>query len=228
MNRGRSNSSLRAQAQQLAVVFGEECFPLGFVHWCCLSYIGLAARAGLRDRWDGYWRGGQRRRHRAIPSPRPFGPCAWDSLPRHRRSNLDLQPDACAVACRGASDVVHRVFVFDLVALGLLVSTESPVATQEIEVLCDTTHVNAAADIHSTFDNVTGGHAPAEVLERVRFPVEYAQRHRRRPIHQSHQTHRRQAAHLPGRVSAKADGQHDCLVRWPHRRLKSAWWSKPL
>ena len=120
------------------------------------------------------------------------------------------------------------VFVFDLVALGLLVSTKSPVATQEIEVLCDTTHVNAAADIHSTFDNVTGGHAPAEVLERVRFPLEHAQRHRRRPIHQSHQTHRRQAAHLPGRVSAKADGQHDCLVRWPHRRLKSAWWSKPL
>jgi ABC-type transport system involved in multi-copper enzyme maturation permease subunit len=49
------------------------------------------------------------------------------------------------------------VFVFDLVALGVMVSTKSPVAAQEIEVLCDTTHVNAAADIHSAFDNVPDG-----------------------------------------------------------------------
>jgi len=47
------------------------------------------------------------------------------------------------------------VFVFDLVALGVIVSTESRNAAQEIEVLCDTTHVNAAADIHSAFDNVS-------------------------------------------------------------------------
>ncbi len=47
------------------------------------------------------------------------------------------------------------VFVFDLVALGVIVSTESRTAAQEIEVLCDTTHVNAAADIHSEFDNAS-------------------------------------------------------------------------
>jgi ABC-type transport system involved in multi-copper enzyme maturation permease subunit len=46
------------------------------------------------------------------------------------------------------------VFVFDLVALGLLVSAKSPVAAQEIEMVCDATHVNAAADFHSDFDNV--------------------------------------------------------------------------
>ena len=53
------------------------------------------------------------------------------------------------------------VFVFDLVALGVLVSTRASVAVQEIEVLCDTTHVNAAADIHSAFDSVTGEPAQA-------------------------------------------------------------------
>ncbi len=48
------------------------------------------------------------------------------------------------------------VFVFDLVALGVVVSTRSLAAAQEIEIMCDTTHVNAAAvDIHSAFDNVT-------------------------------------------------------------------------
>jgi ABC-type transport system involved in multi-copper enzyme maturation permease subunit len=47
------------------------------------------------------------------------------------------------------------VFVFDLVALGLMVSTKSPVAAQEIEMVCDATHVNAAADFHSDFDNVS-------------------------------------------------------------------------
>jgi Cu-processing system permease protein len=47
------------------------------------------------------------------------------------------------------------VFVFDLVALGWLVSTKSSSAAQEIEVVCDATHVNAAADIHSDFDAVT-------------------------------------------------------------------------
>jgi len=50
------------------------------------------------------------------------------------------------------------VFVFDLVALSLLVSTNASVAAQEIEIICDATHVNAAsADIHSDFDNVAGG-----------------------------------------------------------------------
>jgi Cu-processing system permease protein len=44
------------------------------------------------------------------------------------------------------------VFVFDLVALGVLVSTKAPAASREIEIICDATHVNAAADIHSAFD----------------------------------------------------------------------------
>lgn len=47
------------------------------------------------------------------------------------------------------------VFVFDLVALGVLVSTKSTAAAYEIEFVCDTTHVNAAADLHSAYDNVT-------------------------------------------------------------------------
>ncbi len=46
------------------------------------------------------------------------------------------------------------VFVFDLVALGWLVSAKSPVAAHEIEVVCDAMHVNAAVDIHSGFDRV--------------------------------------------------------------------------
>lgn len=49
------------------------------------------------------------------------------------------------------------VFVFDLVALSLLVSTNASVAAQEIEIICDATHVNAAADIHSDFDNGAQG-----------------------------------------------------------------------
>lgn len=53
------------------------------------------------------------------------------------------------------------VFVFDLVALGWLVSTKSPAAAHEIEVVCDATHVNAAADLHSDFDN------PAELNPRI-------------------------------------------------------------
>ena len=46
------------------------------------------------------------------------------------------------------------VFVFDLVALSILVSTKAPLAAQEIEMVCDATHVNVAADIHSDFDVV--------------------------------------------------------------------------
>lgn len=46
------------------------------------------------------------------------------------------------------------VFVFDLVALGVMVSTQSASAAQEIEFVCDATHVNAAADLHSAYDQV--------------------------------------------------------------------------
>jgi ABC-type transport system involved in multi-copper enzyme maturation permease subunit len=45
------------------------------------------------------------------------------------------------------------VFVFDLVGLGLLISTQSPAAAREIELVCDATHVNAAADIHSALES---------------------------------------------------------------------------
>lgn len=48
------------------------------------------------------------------------------------------------------------VFVFDLVALGILISTKSPVVTKEIEVICGTTHLNDAANIHSDFDEPVG------------------------------------------------------------------------
>lgn len=47
------------------------------------------------------------------------------------------------------------VFVFDLVALGMILSTKAPAAAQEIESVCDAMHVNAAADLHSGYDNLT-------------------------------------------------------------------------
>jgi ABC-type transport system involved in multi-copper enzyme maturation permease subunit len=47
------------------------------------------------------------------------------------------------------------VFVFDLVALGVITSMRAPAAWREIDIVCDATHVNSAADIHSAFDNGT-------------------------------------------------------------------------
>src|SRR5262249_28750345 len=52
------------------------------------------------------------------------------------------------------------IFVFDLIALACLVSTKSPAASHEIEIICDATHVNAATDFHSAFDS-EGGHRRA-------------------------------------------------------------------
>jgi Cu-processing system permease protein len=52
------------------------------------------------------------------------------------------------------------VFVFDLVALGWLVSAKALVAAREIEIACDATHLNAAADLHSSFDNLPEGKPP--------------------------------------------------------------------
>jgi hypothetical protein len=52
------------------------------------------------------------------------------------------------------------VFAFDLAALGVLVSTRATGAAQEIEVVCDATHVNAAADLHSGYDNVPDAQVP--------------------------------------------------------------------
>jgi len=48
------------------------------------------------------------------------------------------------------------VFVFDLVALGFLVSHHAPAAAREIELVCDATHLNAATDIHSALDVANG------------------------------------------------------------------------
>jgi len=44
------------------------------------------------------------------------------------------------------------VFAYDLVAMGVLISTRAPAAAHEIEVLCDTTHLNNAEDLHNAFD----------------------------------------------------------------------------
>ncbi len=45
------------------------------------------------------------------------------------------------------------VFVFDLAAMGLLVTTQSAQAAREVEAATDTTHVNAMADIHAAFES---------------------------------------------------------------------------
>jgi ABC-type transport system involved in multi-copper enzyme maturation permease subunit len=57
------------------------------------------------------------------------------------------------------------VFVFDLVALGMMVSTKSAGAANEIELVCDATHVNAAADLHSAYDNVTDEPARSAAID---------------------------------------------------------------
>lgn len=44
------------------------------------------------------------------------------------------------------------VFVFDLVAMGVVVMTKSQAAAQEVEAATDATHVNAIADIHDAFE----------------------------------------------------------------------------
>ncbi len=53
------------------------------------------------------------------------------------------------------------VFVFDLVAMGVVVTTHSAQAAKEVETATDATHVNAAADIHAAFEN--GDDAAARV-----------------------------------------------------------------
>jgi len=70
------------------------------------------------------------------------------------------------VALGQAISVFCRTRVrFDLVALGLVISTKSPAAAREIELVCDATHVNAAADIHSAYDNVTNSEPKAHPRE---------------------------------------------------------------
>ena len=58
-----------------------------------------------------------------------------------------VQALVCALLTWGVA-----VFVFDLAALGAIVSTKAVQASHEIDLVCDATHVNAQADIHSTFD----------------------------------------------------------------------------
>lgn len=55
------------------------------------------------------------------------------------------------------------IFVFDLIALGVLISSNAPAASREIEIICDATHVNVAADIHSVVDTSSKTGARASV-----------------------------------------------------------------
>jgi ABC-type transport system involved in multi-copper enzyme maturation permease subunit len=57
------------------------------------------------------------------------------------------------------------VFVFDLVALSVVLSSKSSAAAREIELVCDATHVNAAADIHSAYDNASTAPGPQSTVE---------------------------------------------------------------
>jgi Cu-processing system permease protein len=63
------------------------------------------------------------------------------------------------------------VFVFDLIALSTMLSMKSPAAIQEIEMVCDATHVNAAADIHADFDSSANAPAPAATAKPVSSPA---------------------------------------------------------
>ncbi len=45
------------------------------------------------------------------------------------------------------------VFVFDLAAMGVVVTTTSAQAAHEVETITDATHVNAVADMHAAFEN---------------------------------------------------------------------------
>ncbi len=55
------------------------------------------------------------------------------------------------------------VFAFDLLALGIVISTKAPAVAQEIETACDPTHLNAAADLHSAYDGSDEAHTPRAV-----------------------------------------------------------------
>lgn len=61
-----------------------------------------------------------------------------------------VQALVCALLAWGVA-----VFAFDLAALGVIVSTKAVQASHEIDVICDATHVNSQADLHSAFDSDT-------------------------------------------------------------------------
>jgi Cu-processing system permease protein len=62
-------------------------------------------------------------------------------------SRSRVQALVCALLVWGVA-----VFGFDLAALGVIVSTNAPKASQEIEMVCDATHVNSQVDPHSAFE----------------------------------------------------------------------------
>jgi Cu-processing system permease protein len=75
-----------------------------------------------------------------------------------------VQALVCALLAWGMA-----VFAFDLGVLGVIVLTRSVDAAQEIEVVCDPTHVNSQADIHAVFDNDAANGAQAVKASASRF-----------------------------------------------------------
>src|SRR6185437_4238013 len=69
-----------------------------------------------------------------------------------------VQSLVCALLAWGIA-----VFVFDLAVLGAIVSTQAVPASREIDLVCDATHINAQADIHSAFEE--NGAAPKHPAE---------------------------------------------------------------
>src|SRR5688572_6517506 len=75
-----------------------------------------------------------------------------------------VQALVCALLAWGMA-----VFAFDLGVLGVILLTRSVDAAQEIEVVCDPTHVNSQADIHAAFDNDATNGAQAVKASASRF-----------------------------------------------------------
>lgn len=73
-----------------------------------------------------------------------------------------VQALACALLVWGVA-----VFAFDLAALGIIVSTRAVKASQEIDLVCDATHINSQADIHSTFDTNVSSQKKSPVPEKT-------------------------------------------------------------
>jgi ABC-type transport system involved in multi-copper enzyme maturation permease subunit len=62
-------------------------------------------------------------------------------------SRTRVQALVCALLAWGVA-----VFAFDLSVLGIIVSTNAVQASQEIDVVCEATHINNQADLHTAFD----------------------------------------------------------------------------
>jgi Cu-processing system permease protein len=61
------------------------------------------------------------------------------------------------------------VFVFDLIAMGVLVVTHSAQSVREVETTTDATHVNTSADLHAAFEN--GDDTAASVTAKMSKPA---------------------------------------------------------